>query len=1773
MRKKLLAMLLTMVMLVGLLPMGALAAGDPTEIATANALKQLANAAEGSQFILTADITLPSGWEPITVLNDDLGLDGNGYTITLDGTPLFGNMGNCTVTNLILDGQVTSDNSIASLATGGRGIIRNCISYADVTYTGAAGSNWVAKYAAGLINYTADGGSLKNCVYAGVFTPGQANAYGAMANIDYYDLDIKNCIAVGSDRIGTKTGMSVDAIPTGDTNTLLGNLSDFTPADYVSQLNANRAEGDLEWEVKDGRLSLKRGAEAPEATAEEIAALQAAVNKTVDTGTVYTADSWSAYSEALTRAQGILEQTAPKQNAVTSATATLNAACSGLTERSLSAVDLSGQEVTSITTVSGLEYIQSGKYYRLDADIEITSADWYFPGELNAVVDGNGHTITISAKNTTLWTALGSNAVVQNLGVKGSVSSSNNAGAIAQSSQGLIVNCWSTADVTTTGANNNQKHTGGLVGELKSGGAIVNSYVVGDVAANGSNGGGSAGVLAGSTEGNSLLQTCYGLTDNFKGTGEGAVRDCAVKTRKDFYSQEFIALLNQNRGSYGKEWTLSSEGYPHLGEEGTYTPPEARTVTFTYQDGRVVTFKSDEGLTVSLQDASGYAVGKFSMDGAARWQDTIVGNKDVLLVNEGGTLNIYKAGSADVVAISSEADGSKELVRFTVTVVEGEAVDGFRLTLNGTPVGNSLTLQGSEQVTLIPEIQKNGTWSSIATSLVHFSEIGPLHRVNSTIYAEEPGNMTLTATYMGKTVTVNITSQFVPVTSIMPAPNGTYTIHQRNTNAQPLGAFINLTLSDGAGTVTILPENASYRDKWTMTSSDNDIAEYVSSMLVAVLPKKAGTVTLTAVVEADGQQRRVTGTSQITIAYKNPVTNVAVTGTEFTVKEGEEQSLPITFSGPKTSEGLRVTEPAMNWSFTSNDGGEVEIVTDGSPIVTTQLESGTLLCEANDKYKLIGVTEGTVTVTGTTVDQTGRAKPVTFTVIVESGAPLVPADNAALTTAGIANGKTYLTNPNANYAYGNEWEIFSLRRAGQTIPQEKIDTYLSSVESTYKNSPDATAMKPTTIARVALTLGALGQNAADFRGLNFAEMLYNSTRIGEGGNEPMWALVALDSRGYNVPANALWTRDKLVTELIVKYQASDGGFGLNDNRTTSVDMTAMAVQALAPYYNTRQDVKTAVDKALAYLKGKMDRSCGFDGNAEATAQVVIALTALGRDPVDSANGFVRNEAVNLLTNLTGFAHESGGYKHYTSDQGAQPMSTTQVLMAFEAYRRLAAGATGLYDLTDAADVRSVLAQRVAEAGALKESDYTAESWSTLQTAVTQAQTALDDASSDDAALQAADAALSAALAGLKPASTSGGSDPATPAQTITVSFRVVGDTKHNSADEHDRYMNWVHTMSVTVPAGSTVYDAFAKALNQQGMRFKENQNSYISGIQAPAALGSYWLQEHDNGPNSGWKYLVNGSYPNVGLRYYWLKDGDSIVWRYVDDYTDPVDNTTKWQEVDMGTSSSGAATEGGVPQAKVMMQKDSNGENVAKVELPKGATSAIATIPTAKLGNGNLLVIVKADGTEEILKKSLVEGENAYALVTADCTVKLVDNSKSFTDTAGHWAKDSIAFATSHELFQGTAANTFSPDMAMSRAMLAAVLYRLEDAKASGGNPFADVPNGTWYTDAVTWASASKIVSGTGSGFAPDRDLTRQELVTMLYRYAKSAGMDTGKTTSISGYADSGEVADWASEAMSWAVASGLINGRSATRLAPTGTATRAEVATIMQRLVTQMVR
>lgn len=175
-----------------------------------------------------------------------------------------------------------------------------------------------------------------------------------------------------------------------------------------------------------------------------------------------------------------------------------------------------------------------------------------------------------------------------------------------------------------------------------------------------------------------------------------------------------------------------------------------------------------------------------------------------------------------------------------------------------------------------------------------------------------------------------------------------------------------------------------------------------------------------------------------------------------------------------------------------------------------------------------------------------------------------------------------------------------------------------------------------------------------------------------------------------------------------------------------------------------------------------------------------------------------------------------------------------------------------------------------------------------------------------------------------------------------------------------------------------------------------------------------------------------------------------------------------------------------------------------------------------------------------------------------------------FTDVStSDWFYSDVMFVYENGLFSGTDSRSFSPNASMTRAMLVTVLYRLEGEPAgTGSSSFSDVSSGSYYEKAVAWAAANGIVTGTGStSFSPDAKVTREQLAAILYRYAQYKKLDTDAGAKLDSFSDAGNVSGYASEALSWAVSEGLINGASG-RLTPKGDATRAQVAAILHRFV-----
>ena len=244
-----------------------------------------------------------------------------------------------------------------------------------------------------------------------------------------------------------------------------------------------------------------------------------------------------------------------------------------------------------------------------------------------------------------------------------------------------------------------------------------------------------------------------------------------------------------------------------------------------------------------------------------------------------------------------------------------------------------------------------------------------------------------------------------------------------------------------------------------------------------------------------------------------------------------------------------------------------------------------------------------------------------------------------------------------------------------------------------------------------------------------------------------------------------------------------------------------------------------------------------------------------------------------------------------------------------------------------------------------------------------------------------------------------------------------------------------------------------------------------------------------------------------------------------------------------------------------------NDDNGAVASVDGGVKLIVPADVTA----GTVAVIVHDDGTREVVRKSVPGEYTVIVPLDGSATIEIVDNSKIFDDVVeGAWYDDAVAFASSHELFNGTSATEFSPDAGMTRGMLAAVLSNLERGDGSGLDAaFNDVADDAWYAEAIAWAAENGIVNGLGNGmFGPEELITREQMAAMLYNYADMLGVDTSARANLNAYSDADSVSSWASEVMSWANATGLITGTTTTTLDPQGTATRAQVAAMLERFV-----
>lgn len=1239
----------------------------------------------GETYTLTADIKLADG-QQITDLAGTL--DGQGHVITLSGKALAENVSG-TIQNLGVAGSVdVESDDKGSITDNLTGTIQN--SYSTVTIN----DEGMLEEVGGIVGVL-DGGSILNCYYAGTSSSLMLDgivAYNKSANSvinnSYYTS--KAVSAIGKQYGDNKAQV---------TNCASKSADELKTADTVALLNTGIVDTGYIFAVSEdgGFPVLVKGAAEISWTPLENALKQAEGYEEEN----YTEESWKTLSDAVAAGNALKAGEEVTQEQITAAAKAITDAIAALKNRPTTKPVALPENVISISSQADFSKMDNakGKYFVLKQDITVNSdyedeSSYMNYSSFAGVLDGQGHTITFENAGS-LFVNLSAGAVIQNLTVKGTMtgSSSNVTGPFGTTAYGAsILNCKS--EISGANVAGFIGKTGAYMGASASDdrdGVIANCIAVGDT---------GKGALCNSSSNNSgaaIVENCYWL--DTLGSGSGAMSEEDIKTL------DLVEKLNANKGENGTSWGQGSDGYPYFGENQDYTPgqyewPETGEnkydIAFQANNETEPTVLENARLEVS-PDAVGMAniAGTFSLvdytlpEGESlSWSFQQRKPERAFEIYEDGTFCVNGTGTAVLQAVKNNSDGSQEILASVAIRSSRIQMTDMKLYVDGEDVTDGkVTVQGSEYKHITVKAQYQGSEEyqdvSYASFIYAADEAGAklLHNrtdSSSGFSFKETGSAVFTVTAKNQPEihkTVTVTSAYVPVTSVVPAISGTKEIHSRNANSDGQETDGRVAFNPILGSAVVTPANATNADKVTITSDDPDgtIAYYTNGEK-AYIPKQAGTVTFTATIEdtnpQTGETKTVSGDSTVTFVYKNNVKTVelAEENKNMTVEAGKSSAVfaPIV-TGELDDQGYDVTEPALKWTYSQR--GIAQVVRTGSgywkkngDYNVNDPDYGSYLPVA--EYQITGLSEGTVTATGTPIDGKNNVKPVTITITVTKGST-ADIDVKAKAEEGINSAVTYITEKHSTdgYAYGDEWLIYALLRNGVEISSDVQDAYYQSAAAEVKKwNAD---QKPTDIERVALALTAMGKDITDVDGTDLVSMICNSKKLSDGSNELIYALMALDAANAAIPADAKWSRNTII-EAMLSFQNENGGFGLTGKDNTSVDMTAMALQALAPYQE-RTEVKEAIDRAVSCLKEEMRDDFGY-GTSESTAQVLLALSCLGIDPTSAEVGF-GTPNFNMITNLMKYRQNDGGFSHLSNLTKSQEMSTVQVLQALDAYKK------------------------------------------------------------------------------------------------------------------------------------------------------------------------------------------------------------------------------------------------------------------------------------------------------------------------------------------------------------------------------------------------------------------------------------------------------------------------------------------------------------------------
>ena len=804
----------------------------------------------------------------------------------------------------------------------------------------------------------------------------------------------------------------------------------------------------------------------------------------------------------------------------------------------------------------------------------------------------------------------------------------------------------------------------------------------------------------------------------------------------------------------------------------------------------------------------------------------------------------------------------------------------------------------------------------------------------------------------------------------------------------------------------------------------------------------------------------------------------------------------------------------------------------------------------------------------TGVDATRLGKAIAALKKLEQGGSGEDTGYSEYLKKALANIKKKVPTPTIGSSSG-EWAVLALARGNADVLNSYYDGYYDRVVAYVRDnisSGKLNADKSTDNARIALALTAIGEDPTSVGGHNLLTALDDVTYdLKQGINGPIWALIALDSKNYTSSS-----RDQLI-KAILDNRTSEGGWALDGN-ATDVDMTAMAIQALAPYYNkSNETVKAAVDTALTWLSTKQSSDGGFsswgNANAESCAQVIVALSALNID-ADTDSRFVKN-GHSALENLLTFEQADGSFLHTLpgSDKDNNQMSSEQGTYALVAYDRFKTGKNSLYNMTDAvkredADAQEVI-DMINQIGYVDESSYNA---------IAEARNAYNKLSAADKAkvenyntLTAAETSYKAILKQkrteqynlLKTHYDELLNDKTkkygTAAKKKLASILQQAQTDMNAAESCERvtaiYEKAITDLDAVKPGDIEVTFRLIGAL-EATQDVDLTTDSYLPEYVTWVPTKTYALQE-----NATVYDLFTEAMSDAGLRYIGAESN------YVSTiYAPSCLGGYPLSEFTNGKKSGWMYTVNGTHPNQGLKNWTLNDNDVVVWHYVNDYSHEVAdwfndpNYPS--LGNGTYYNgwlraadISPEQYVNELLGKILKVGKNGT--VEPKLTFQHIGKSVTFTfkpDT-GYKVKDVKVNGKSVG-----AVKTYTIDKLT-------VSTRIEVEFTNGKLPFTDVRESDWFYEDVAFAYENGLFAGTSdTTFSPNASMTRAMLVTVLYRLEGQPAVN-GR----SGFSDV-QYNGYYEDAVTWAADNGIVNGTSTTMFSPNANVTREQMAAILYR-------